>query len=130
MKKSESKYDGILSLAGGFAKKVISPVDPELIKRGLMQVWDLKSVSKDLVDSLVARALKQKDEIIEVMANEFSNFLQRIDVSEELKNMMNDLSIHVDATIDLKHRSTGKSAGKFSKTFQIQKSPRKKTRKK
>jgi hypothetical protein len=130
VKKSESKYDGILSLAGGLAKKVISPVDPEFIKKGILQVWDLKSISKDLVDSLVARALKQKDEIIEVMANEFSKFLQRIDVSEELKNMMNDLSIHVDATIELKRRSTGKSAGKFSNAFQIQKPSGKKSRKK
>lgn len=131
MKKSASKYDGLLSLAGGLAKRVIAPVDPDLIKKGLMQVWDLKSISKDLVDSLVARALKQKDEIIEVMANELSKFLQRIDVSEELKNMMNDLTIHVDATVELKRRSTGKSAGKFSKTFQVnKKSSGKKSRKK
>lgn len=123
-----SKYD-LLSLAGGLAKKVISPVDPDFIKRSLMQVWDIKAVTRDIVDGLVAKAVKQKDDVIAVVANEFSKFLQRINVSEELRRLTSDLSIHVDATIELNRRSNGKSLGKFSQKLDLKATPGKKRKK-
>lgn len=105
---SKSSYD-FLSIAGGLARKVLNPVE----------ALDLKRLSTELVDGIIARAAKQKDVIIAIIANEVSKFFQRIDVAEELKKVAEDLEVEVHAVLNFRKHSTGKSISRIERKVKI-----------
>lgn len=72
-----------------------------------MGVWDIKGLSKDLVDGLITRAGKQKDVLVEALIQEISRYLRGIDVSTELNKVLDDLTVNVNATIEIKRKGGG-----------------------
>ncbi len=57
---------------------------------------DLK-LPKDAMGYVVDQAKKQKDDMMAVLASEFSNFFSKINVHEEIVKALSRLQIHIDA---------------------------------
>lgn len=62
------------------------------------------SIPRELINTLLARAEKRKDEIMEILAREVSKFLGKINVSEELTKALKGLVINLHASIDFKDK--------------------------
>ncbi|MFH1357912.1 MAG: hypothetical protein ABII18_12370 [bacterium] len=74
------------------------------IAKAITQVWDLKGLSSDLINALVDRASKQKDVLIETLGKEFSQFLEKINVTEEAQKILEGMSLTVQTTINFKRK--------------------------
>lgn len=72
-----------------------------------MGVWDIKGLSKDLVDGLITKAGKQKDVLLEALVQEISKYLRSIDISTELNKALDNLTVNINATIELKRKGGG-----------------------
>lgn len=107
MKTADTKSD-FLNLAGGVAKRFISP-DSSVIAKALLQVLDLKNFSRELLDALLERAGKQKDIVIEAMVAEFSKYLSRLNLPELSRQIMEGLTIDVNATVHIRKKGSGHS---------------------
>jgi len=71
---------------------------------------DLK-LPKDAVGSVVDSLKKQKDEVLQLVAQELSSFFSRVKVHEELQKALKGMQIHLDAKISFdqaKESSTAK----------------------
>lgn len=71
---------------------------------------DLK-LPKDAVGSVVDSLKKQKDEVLQVVAQELSQFFSRIKVHEELQKALKGMQINLDAKITF-DKSQGSSTTK------------------
>lgn len=110
MAKNQNTTSELFSLAGGVAKHFISP-DTSVIAKALLQVLDLKKFSHELLNALLDRAGKQKDIVIEAMVGEFSKYLSRLNLPELSKQVMDGLTIEVNATVHLKRKGGARSVG-------------------
>lgn len=63
-----------------------------------------KSFQKDLINGLLNKAEKRKEELMEILAREVSKFLGKINVSEELAKALKGLIINFHASIDFKEK--------------------------
>ncbi len=80
---------------------------------------DMK-IPKDAVTYLIETFKKQKDDILQLVGNEVTNFLSKIKVHEEIQKALSGLQLHVDAKINFDRKSrTGGTGSKLS----IKKSP-------
>ncbi len=59
---------------------------------------DLK-LPKDAVGSVVESLKKQKDDVLQLVAVELSNFFSKVKVHEELQKALKGMQIHLDAKI-------------------------------
>jgi hypothetical protein len=67
---------------------------------------DLK-IPKDALGGLLDSVVRQKDDLLELVAAELSKFLSKIKVHEELQKALSGLQLHVDAKLNFgkKHGS-------------------------
>lgn len=103
------------------AKKIAGVIDSRAVGKGLAQVWDLKSLSKDLAVALGEIAIKQKDLVIEVLAKEFSNFLSKINIAEETKKIMDGMTLELSAKV---HFDKGKKSVSMSNKSETKRKPK------
>lgn len=89
------------------AKRLLNSTDPTNVARTLAQLFDLKGLSKELATNLTERAVKQKDLLIEALAREFSNFLSKINITEEAQKILEGMSLNIQASLDFKDKKTG-----------------------
>lgn len=85
-------------------KKIASLSDPAHITKAVLSVFDLRSLSSDLVKALTDRAIKQKDLILDVIADEFRKFLERINITEETQKVLAGMKLNVQASLDFKDK--------------------------
>lgn len=85
--------------------------DTSTIAKALLQVLDLKSFSHELLNALLDRAGKQKDFVIKAMVGEFSKYLSHLNLPELSKQVMDGLTIEVNATVHLKRKGSGRPVG-------------------
>lgn len=84
------------------AKKiVVAGIGSAAMARDL--VADTK-IHRDLIDGLLSKAEKRKDELLEILAREVSKFLGKIDVSQEISKALKGLIIHLNATVDFQEK--------------------------
>lgn len=57
------------------------------------------NLSTDAVSGLMESVKKQKDEVLQVVAVELSNFLSHVNLHEELQKALIGMQIHLDAKI-------------------------------
>jgi len=74
-----------------------------------------KKKPKEVIGTILLRAEKTKDEIMDLLAKEVSKFLGKINVSEELSKALKDLVINVSANIDFSGKQTTSSKVKIKK---------------
>lgn len=84
-----------------------------------MSAWDIKGISKDLVDGLLNKAGKQKDILLEAVVQEVSKYLHALDLPGELSKILHDLTIDIDAKIHLKRGSGGHTLSKLAKHVHV-----------
>jgi hypothetical protein len=97
----------LLGLASGVASKVLrSPAE------SIKQVIDYKALYQDLLLNLTDRFLKQKDLIVDVVAKELGKFFSQLNISQELQKTLEGLSIDLNASIDIKRKSSGKKVSR------------------
>jgi hypothetical protein len=93
--------------------------------RGALSEFNLP---RDAVNYLIKQSEKGKDEFFANLQKEMRWFLSRIDAAHLLKNVLDDLSLDVQATITLR---TGKDSGKPAAEVKVKKATsRKKKRSK
>ena len=93
--------------------------------RGALSEFNLP---RDAVNYLIKQSEKGKDEFFANLQKEMRWFLSRIDATQLLKNVLDDLSLDVQATVTLR---TGKGSGKPSAEVKLKKATsRKKKRSK
>jgi len=79
---------------------------PETVKKTLS---DLK-LPTDAVSTLVDTVKKQKDEVLDLVAVELSNFFTKVKVHEELQRALKGMEIHLDAKISFDKKSPSPQA--------------------
>lgn len=65
---------------------------------------DLK-LPKEAISYVVDQAKKQKNDLVSAVTQEFSKFLSKIKVQEEIRKALSSFEIHVDATLRFSPRS-------------------------
>ena len=121
--KTPPKKSDLFDFAGGVAKRLISP-DTSLIAKALLQVLDIKNFSRELLEALLEHAGKQKDILVEAMAGEFSKYLSRLNLADLSRQVMEGLTIEVNATVNVRRKVDARSVG----TVKISSSVRRKKR--
>lgn len=81
------------------AKKLLSMTDTKSLSFAIAQLLDMKGLSRDLVVTLTDRASKQKELVLQTMANEFSSFLSKINITEEAQKIMDGMTLTIEAKI-------------------------------
>lgn len=87
------------------AKIIVKVIDSKTLGRTIAQVWDLRGLSRDLAQVLGERIVKQKDIVVEALAREFSDFLARVNVSEEARKILQGMSLNITASVNFNDRS-------------------------
>lgn len=137
-KKETTGKQGIYTIVGDVAKKLITvSSDTKIVKDAVVQVMDLKNLSKDLAEILVDKIAKQKNVIVGALGNEFWKFLNKINVSEEVQKALDGMTIDFQAQIKFTkgkktsaHKTSSKtSTHSVSKKTSQKKSKLKKTKK-
>lgn len=98
------------------AKKLAGVIDTVALGKAIAQVWDLRSLSKDLTMALTDKALKQKDVVIEALAKEFSVFLSKINIAEEAQRIMDGMTLEVSAKVHFDKNKKSVKLDNLSKT--------------
>jgi len=118
--------------------KVLEPFVP-ILKRALFSGAEMllvteeglrKTVSdfhlpKDAVNYLIKQSEKSKDEFLAIFQRELKRFLSRIDISGLTNDVLDGISVEVNATITL--RTKEESDGLVAKVSRLKATPRKKT---
>lgn len=90
------------------AKKVVSAgLGSAAIARDV--VTDPK-LRKEVLGSLLSKAEKHKDDLMEILAREVSKFLGKIDVSDEIRKALSGLIINLSASVDFHEKKKGKGS--------------------
>lgn len=58
--------------------------------------------SKDLLNGIWDKAGRQKDQLVSALSREFVKFLAQINVAEEMKKILDGLTLEVEAKIHFK----------------------------
>lgn len=66
---------------------------------------------KDIVGSLVENARNTKTEFVSGVKNELKTYLDKIDISREIDNILEKYDFEINATISLKKKKKSKSDG-------------------
>jgi|APSaa5957512535_1039671.scaffolds.fasta_scaffold138084_2 hypothetical protein len=113
------------------AKRFTSLPDSKTLTKAFINVLDLKNLSNDLVSAVTERALKQKDLVLDMMAKEFTAFLGRINVTEELQKVLKGMTLNLEASFDYKEDTpTKKRAATKKKAAKSKVSSRSKVKRK
>lgn len=62
---------------------------------------------REVIDVILSKAERRKDEIVEILAREVSKFLGKINVSDEVTKALKGLVINLNASIDFKEKKGG-----------------------
>lgn len=90
------------------AKKVVSAgLGSAAIARDV--VTDPK-LRKEVLGSLLSKAEKHKDDLMEILAREVSKFLGKIDVSDEIRKALSGLIINLSASVNFQEKKKGKGS--------------------
>lgn len=68
------------------------------------EVLSESSLSKDVIKTIKERASKGKEGFLEILAKEVSNFLGRLNVSEEITKALKGLIINLSASVEFKEK--------------------------
>jgi hypothetical protein len=82
----------------------------ESLRKGLGEL----KIPKDAMGGLLNTLLKQKDDLLGIVANELGRFLSKIKVHEELQKALAGLQLHVDAKLNFDKKSGPTPAPKIS----------------
>jgi hypothetical protein len=74
---------------------------------------DIKSFSRDFLQALLERAGKHKDTLMDAVSTEVSKFLSKINIHEEVRKILEGMTIRLEATILYKDHQ-GKSIRKLT----------------
>ncbi|MBF0105164.1 MAG: hypothetical protein HQM16_07540 [Deltaproteobacteria bacterium] len=96
------------------AKKIAGITDSKNLSWAVAQVLDLKGLSRDLVNALTEKALRQKDLIIDVIAKEFSKFLSKVNIAEEAHKILDGATLNVQASLNFKNQKPRTATMTFS----------------
>lgn len=78
---------------------------------------DVKTLYKVISQALVDKALQQKDVIIEAVADEMRKFLERANITEEVRKVMRGMTVNLTVTFDFKDNpGSTKNGAKKSKS--------------
>ncbi len=86
------------------AKRLLNATDPQSIGRTVAQLLDWRTLSREIVAAMTDKALKQKDFIVEAIAKEFSKFLAQVNIGDEAKKILEDMTLNISATVDFKNK--------------------------
>lgn len=68
------------------------------------EVLSESSLSKEVIKTIKERASKGKEGFLEILAKEVSNFLGRLNVSEEITKALKGLIINLSASVEFKEK--------------------------
>lgn len=83
-----------------FKKVVTAGKDTADLATGALSIMNPKDASKSVVEMMLSMVLKRKDELLEVLAKELSQFLSHLNVGEELSKVLKGFVVNLNATID------------------------------
>lgn len=63
-------------------------------------IFTNSSIQRELLGSLLSRAERTKDDLMEVLASEVSKFLGKVNIAEEVTRSLKGLIINLNASID------------------------------
>lgn len=92
---------------GDLAKKVVfaslgsASLAKNLVTDGTMQ--------KQIISGLLGGVEKRKDELLNVLAKEVSNFLSKVNVGEEITKALKGLVVNLSATVDFSEKKGSKT---------------------
>ncbi len=97
---------------GDLFKKVITTgvTAAFMTEEGVRAVLKDLPVPKDLVGSLVENAKHTKTEFVSSVKNELKNYLDKIDLSNEIDKILEKYDFEVKATISLKKKKKAKGS--------------------
>lgn len=81
------------------AKKLAGSLDVKTLARALSMALDWKLIATEVAKLAVDRASKQKDQVLDVVAKEVSDFLERVNITEEGKKVLDGMTIEVTAKL-------------------------------
>jgi len=61
-----------------------------------------KEIPKEVVESVAHLTARTKDELVGLMAREFKNYLEKLDVADEMRSMMEQYTLDVNMSIRLR----------------------------
>jgi len=77
----------------------------ERVRKGILPLEDIKSFSRDFLNALLERAGKHKDSLLDAASSEFSKFLAKINVHEEVRKILEGMTINFEASIYYKDKN-------------------------
>lgn len=81
------------------AKKFAGSLDVKTLAKAISMALDWKMVATEVAKLAVDRASKQKDQVLDVVAKEVSDFLERVNLTEEGKKVLDGMTIEVTAKL-------------------------------
>ena len=87
----------------------------ERVRKGMLPLEDIKSFSRDFLNALLERAGKHKDSLLDAASTEFSKFLSKINVHEEVRKILEGMTINFEASISYKDKDKPKTEVKRKK---------------
>jgi hypothetical protein len=97
---------------GDLLKKVLTTgvTAAFMTEEGVRAVLKDLPLPKDMVGSLVENAKNTKTEFVSSVKNELRNYLDKIDISQEIDKIAEKYDFEIKATISLKKKKKGKGA--------------------
>ena len=80
----------------------------ERVRKGMLPLDDIKSFSRDLLGAFLERAGKHKDSLLDAVSTEFSKFLSKINIHEEVRKILEGMTIKFEASISYKDKHATK----------------------
>jgi len=80
-------------------------------------------LQKELINSILSKAEKRKDDLMEILAREVAKFLGKVNVADEIAKALSGMIINLSATIDF---TQSKDVGKPRVTVHEAKTKKKK----
>jgi hypothetical protein len=99
----------------------------DAVRKSMLPIEDIKNFSRDVLTAILERAGKHKDSLLESVSTEVANFLTKVNVSEEVRKILEGMTIKVEATVKYDKSHPNKPSLKI-KTGQRTKSQTKKKR--
>jgi len=99
--KKEPEAEGKGGILSEMARKVLLTGIGAIFmtEESIRSVLGEMKLPKDAMGFVVDQAKKQKNDLIAVVANEFSNFLAKLKVHDEIQKALTKLQIHIEAKL-------------------------------
>lgn len=85
-----------------------------MTEEGMRKTLGDMKIPKHAMGALLNTLLKQKDDLLEIVAGELGKFLSKIKVHEELQKALAGLQVHVDAKLNFDRKKHSGSPVKIS----------------